>query len=159
MPALIVFDLDLTLWHCGPKLWCDQLHLPLVKRSRGEIYDHDGTQVALFHDVPTILAELQAQDYLLALASRTSAPPVARQLLDLFGIASFFAHQAIYPGDKTAHFAALQQETGIPYSEMLFFDDERRNIADVSALGVQSHLITHGLTPKELKSALSKANS
>jgi hypothetical protein len=33
-----------------------------------------------------------------------------------------------------AHFPAIQRETGIPYSGMLFFDDESPNITKVSAL-------------------------
>lgn len=29
----------------------------------------------------------------------------------------------------------LQQKAGVPFSQMIFFDDEKRNIADVSKLG------------------------
>ena len=86
----------------------------------------------------------------MALASRTSAPKIAQQLLDHFEIARYFEHQEIYPGDKTVHFAKLQEATGIPYSEMIFFDDEQRNIEDVASLGVQVHLVTHGITRKLL---------
>jgi magnesium-dependent phosphatase 1 len=39
----------------------------------------------------------------------------------------FFDHLEIYPGSKIAHFKQLHKITGIPYSEMLFFDDESRN--------------------------------
>ncbi|KAG6920754.1 magnesium dependent phosphatase 1, partial [Chelydra serpentina] len=33
------------------------------------------------------------------------------------------------------HFHRLQQDTGVPFAQMLFFDDEERNIRDVSKLG------------------------
>ena len=146
MPSLIVFDLDLTLWHCGPRLWCDQLRTPLSKTTNNTVCDADGIQVSLFADVPLLLEELHAKDTMLALASRTSAPEVAKQLLNLLDIDFYFSQQEIYPGEKSVHFEALQRKTGIPYEEMLFFDDEQRNIAEVSSLGVQCHLVTHGLT-------------
>lgn len=31
----------------------------------------------------------------------------------------------------------LQQKTGVPFSQMIFFDDEKRNIVDVSKLGTE----------------------
>ncbi|KAL9067078.1 MAG: hypothetical protein Q9157_006928, partial [Trypethelium eluteriae] len=48
---------------------------------------------------------------------------------------STFAHLEIYPGSKMTHFARLHAATGIPYAEMLFFDDESRN-REVEKLGV-----------------------
>ncbi|TFY83480.1 hypothetical protein EWM64_g533 [Hericium alpestre] len=56
----------------------------------------------------------------------------------------FFDHMEIYPGSKTKHFKELHKKTGIPYSEMLFFDDERRN-KEVEALGVTFVLVRKGL--------------
>ncbi|MGJ8724242.1 MAG: magnesium-dependent phosphatase-1 [Roseibacillus sp.] len=151
MPSLIVFDLDLTLWHCGPLLWCDQLMPPLKLSEEKQVLDADGVKVSLFHEVPDLLNELADTGIPMAVASRTSAPKIARQLLELFKIAHHFEHQEIYPGDKTAHFAALQKATGLPYSEMTFFDDELRNIEDVSSLGVQCHLVTIGISRQMLR--------
>ena len=144
--SLIVFDLDLTLWHCGPRLWCDQLRTPLKLSADGQVFDADGVKVSLFHEVPELLNEIAEAGIPMALASRTSAPKIARQLLEIFEITHHFEHQEIYPGDKTTHFLALQKATDIPYSEMVFFDDEHRNIEDVASLGVQVHLVTHGIT-------------
>lgn len=155
MPALIVFDLDLTLWHCGPLLWCDQLRTPLCKDKHGAIHDADGVQVSLYTEVKELLDELAENDVMMALASRTSAPQVARQLLEFFEISHHFPHQEIYPGDKTAHFAELKKATGILYSEMAFFDDEQRNIEDVSSLGVQAHLVTRGMDKELLRKVIS----
>nr|XP_020825534.1 magnesium-dependent phosphatase 1-like isoform X4 [Phascolarctos cinereus] len=54
-------------------------------------------------------------------------------------------------GVTIAAASRLQQKSGIPYSEMIFFDDEKRNIIDVSKLGVtcihvQSEMNLHTLT-------------
>lgn len=154
MARLIVFDLDLTLWHCGPLLWCDQLTPPVRLTSSGQVRSACDTEVRLFPEVPEILEQLTDDRHLLALASRTSAPDIARDLLDLFGIARHFPHQHIHPGDKSAHFHALHRETGVAFSEMIFFDDETRNIESVSRLGVAAHLVTRGMNRDALTAAL-----
>ncbi|KIK17223.1 hypothetical protein PISMIDRAFT_685480 [Pisolithus microcarpus 441] len=56
---------------------------------------------------------------------------------------NFFDQLEIYPTDKTVHFEALHKKTGLPYSEMLFFDDERRN-RNVEKLGVMFILVPEG---------------
>ena len=142
--SLIVFDLDLTLWDCGGT-WCDCLSPPFSRDNDGRVWDSDGTPVRLYPDCSEILAALETAGTDLALASRTSAPPWARELLDLLGIRNLFQYEEIYPGDKTAHFRALREKSGVPFSEMLFFDDERRNIDAVSALGVTCVHVTRGL--------------
>jgi magnesium-dependent phosphatase 1 len=101
-----------------------------------------------------MLTRLTVKGHLLGLASRTSAPAIARELLDLFGIGHHFAHQQIYPGDKAAHFRALHEETGIPFRDMIFFDDEHRNIESVSRLGVAAHLVSSGMNATLLAKAL-----
>lgn len=103
--------------------------------------------------MPILLDQLSTAGHLLAIASRTGAPEIARQLLDLLKIAHHFTHQQIYPGDKSAHFHALHQETGTAFEEMLFFDDEPRNIESVSRLGVASRLVRNGMCQELLKSA------
>lgn len=46
---------------------------------------------------------------------------------------SFVTFQEIFSSwtHKTDHFQKLKHTTGVPYSEMLFFDDENRNIQAV----------------------------
>ena len=154
MPGLIVFDLDLTLWHCGPLLWCDQLTAPVRKTGDGRVLSRCETEVRLYPEVAEILEELTDAGHCLGIASRTSAPELARNLLELFGIADHFDYQQIYPGDKAAHFRILQQETGLAYEEMVFFDDEPRNIESVSRLGVSAHLVRDGMTKALIERAL-----
>ena len=43
----------------------------------------------------------------------------------------------------------IAEETGIPFQEMLFFDDDPTNIRDVSKLGVTSILTPHGVTAEK----------
>lgn len=57
-------------------------------------------------------------------------------MLRLLDWNKYFPYQEIYPGRKTTHFAKIQKESEIPYKDMLFFDDEHRNIKDISAIGV-----------------------
>lgn len=156
MARLIVFDLDLTLWHCAPLLWCDQLTPPLRRTESGQILASCRNEVRLYPEVPDMLARLSTDGHLLGLASRTSAPEIARELLELFGISHHFIHQQIYPGDKSAHFRALHEETGIAFKDMIFFDDEHRNIESVSRLGVASYLVTQGMSLTLLRKALGK---
>lgn len=61
--------------------------------------------------------------------------------------------------DKTTHFRELHDESGIPYHEMLFFDDCNwgNNCQRVtSAFGVVSQRTPHGLQWEEFQSALRK---
>ncbi|OTA64808.1 hypothetical protein K449DRAFT_463841 [Hypoxylon sp. EC38] len=59
----------------------------------------------------------------------------------------FDAGLEIYPSSKIRHFEALAKRTGIPCSEMLFFDDESRN-RDTESLGVTMWLVRDGITWK-----------
>ena len=52
----------------------------------------------------------------------------------------------IQGGSKTRHLKHIAAESGVPLREMLFFDNERTNIQEVSALGVTSIYCPRGLT-------------
>ncbi|KAK5634086.1 hypothetical protein RRF57_009800 [Xylaria bambusicola] len=65
----------------------------------------------------------------------------------------FDAGLEIYPSTKIKHFEALHKRTGIPYAEMLFFDDESRN-RDTETLGVTMWLIRDGVTWAEVESGI-----
>jgi magnesium-dependent phosphatase 1 len=56
----------------------------------------------------------------------------------------------IYPSSKIRHFEALAKRTGIPYTDMLFFDDESRN-RDTESLGVTMWLVRDGVTWTEIE--------
>ena len=68
---------------------------------------------------------------------------------------NFFSHTQIFPGSKTTHFRRIQQETvqkskEVPFSSMLFFDDETRNLNVQSELGVTFWLVRDGVTVDEV---------
>ena len=81
-----------------------------------------------------------------ALASRTEQPVWASELVEMLGIANRFAFAEIYPSSKLKHFSSLKAASGIAFENMLFFDDEQRNIREVSRLGVTCVSVDHGMT-------------
>ncbi len=143
-PLLVVFDLDLTLWSCGG-LWIDCTSYPFRQDAGGRIWDSDGREMRLYADVADILDRCDFMGIDMALASRTGRPDWAREMLDLLGIRDRFVYDEIFPSSKVAHFANLRDASGFDYTDMLFFDDEPRNIIEVGALGVTSIDVPSGL--------------
>ncbi|KAF7333446.1 Magnesium-dependent phosphatase-1 [Mycena venus] len=146
LPKLIAFDLDYTLW----ELWIGT-HTGPLRRTGDAVVDAHDVPIEFFADVPDILRRLRGEGVLLAACSRTHATQLARQALQLLHVAGddgepaqpaieLFDDLQIYPGSKLAHFRALHAKTGVPYEQMLFFDNERRN-REVESLGK----CTHGL--------------
>lgn len=106
----------------------------------------------------------------IAVASRTEAPDLAREMLKLLRVPlpptslssdstdtssqtlkahDLFTHLQIYPGSKIRHFEKLHKDTGLEYEEMLFFDDEARN-RDTERLGVVMWLVRDGVSAREV---------
>ncbi|GAA5872220.1 hypothetical protein JCM8547_004786 [Rhodosporidiobolus lusitaniae] len=170
LPKVVVFDLDFTLWD----FWCDTHRTPPVKRKGDDknlAYDRYGDKISFYPDVPDILLQLHHSNIQVWAASRTHAPPFARQILselllegDLresgdklkardskkgaVSAISLFDGLEIYPGSKMQHFREINKKTGIAYEDMLFFDDEPRN-REVTKLGVTFTLV-NGSTTKTL---------
>lgn len=182
LPGLVVFDLDYTLW----PLWVDtHVDSPLRRRGNdiNKVYDRNGQPLQFFPHVPSILFWLKRRGIPIAAASRTSAPSVARQALNglylvddsnlvpptntdpettttapenVVKAIDFFNYQEIYPGSKITHFRKLHHDSGVPYEDMLFFDDEYRNSEVGTKLGVHFVEVGHagtdfGLVEKALR--------
>jgi magnesium-dependent phosphatase 1 len=141
--ALIVFDLDFTLWNAGGT-WCDHTTPPYA-RQNGHVLDSMGNIIFLYPASKSVLKTLYTH-YTLAVASRTHRPEWARELMDLLDIRKYFSHLEIYPGPKTEHFYQLQNNTQFDFEEMLFFDDEMRNVDEVASLNVKTVLVDQGIT-------------
>ncbi|KAI1185292.1 magnesium-dependent phosphatase-1 [Nemania serpens] len=65
----------------------------------------------------------------------------------------FDAGLEIYPSSKIRHFETLHKRTGIPYADILFFDDESRN-RDTETLGLTMWLVRDGVTWAEVESGI-----
>jgi magnesium-dependent phosphatase 1 len=157
-PKLVVFDLDYTLW----PFWIDTHAAPPPYAARdggAHAVDRHGFVLRLFDEVPAVLAALHARGVAVGVASRTDEPEWARALMGLLSVsvpgrgggggggartttlADAVHHAQIFPGDKQAHFHHLARASGVAFGDMLFFDDEHRNIASVSRLGVTAVLV------------------
>ena len=149
---LIVFDLDYTLWPFHVDTHVD----PPFKKENGIIKDRNGTLIKCFPEVPSILKQLHDLGYKLAVASRTDTPKEGRELVDLFGWNKYFTYYEIYPGCKVTHFNCFKKNSGIDFHRMLFFDDESRNIRDISKLGVTSIFVSDGVNRRLMAEGFEK---
>ncbi len=146
---LFVFDLDFTIWNAGGT-WCDSTHPPFVWKE-GKLKDQDNRWIYLYPEVKEILFELKAHGHQIAIASRTNAPTIAKQLLHMFEIDHFFDAREIYPGSKLTHFDRIMKQLNVSADEIVFFDDEYRNIEDVRSIGVEAVLVENGLNKELVK--------
>ncbi|KAI3448229.1 hypothetical protein Pfo_004894 [Paulownia fortunei] len=140
LPRLVVFDLDYTLW----PFYCEYLS----KSDMPSLYPH----------AKGILYALKDKGVDIAIASRSPTPDIANTFLEKLGIKSMFVAQEIFSSwtHKTDHFQKINRRTGVPYNEMIFFDDEDRNIEAVSKMGVTSILVDNGVNLGALRQGLSK---
>uniref|UniRef100_A0A6G1S3K7 Magnesium-dependent phosphatase 1 n=1 Tax=Aceria tosichella TaxID=561515 RepID=A0A6G1S3K7_9ACAR len=131
---LMVFDLDCTLWPFHVDMF---MYSPPFKRKNGQVVDSHGSTMQPYPETLKVL-EHWSKKCDIAVASRTTYPQGAESLLKLFGMDKFIKYKQIYPGCKLTHFKKLKEQSGFEYSEMLFFDDEYRNIKDLRGAGVES---------------------
>lgn len=164
IPKLVIFDLDFTLWL--PEMY-ELDGAPFRKNpTTGIVTDRAGEQVRFFPAVNSVLSVLELDQQFrdateVAVASRTTEPQWAKtcmRLLDVeftavdgsssrkASLQSVVDYEAIYPRNKRAHFAQLKEESGVEYSDMLFFDNEYGNIRDINALGVVCAYCPNGLS-------------
>lgn len=147
LPKLIVFDLDNTIW--SPELY------QLRNLQRANTTPVAGRDVKLFKGAQAALnAKTKLPGIKFAVASRTKSVDWAHDLLDQFGIRHLFDHIEIFPGNKQAHFKNIADSSGIHYSDMIFFDDQKDgkygNCEPVSRMGVLSVHCPGGLHSEEI---------
>ncbi|XP_054160288.1 magnesium-dependent phosphatase 1-like [Oppia nitens] len=138
LPRLVVFDLDHTLWPFGVDGF---RYIPPYHRKDGHVFDRQQQPMRTFSEVPDIMRRLTADGIQIGVASRTEYPLGAHTLIDLFQLDQFVNYRQIYPGRKLKHFERLKTDSGADYQQMMFFDDEQRNIADIGPLGVTAILV------------------
>lgn len=151
---LLVFDLDQTLWWCD-NIWIDQsAGGPFKRISHDLLTDRSGKELGLFKESRQILQDLRDAGYEMVVASRSKTPQWAKEAMDKLEITEFFSRIYIYPGTKLKHFREIRESCGTAYEEMIFFDDEERNITEISGLGVETVFITSGINKDVVNSVL-----
>ncbi|KZV39163.1 Magnesium-dependent phosphatase [Dorcoceras hygrometricum] len=112
---------------------------------------------SLYPHAKGILYALKDKGVDFAIASRSPTPDIANTFLEKLGIKTMFVSQEIFSSwtHKTDHFKNINRKTGVPYNEMLFFDDEDRNIDTVSKMGVTSILVENGVNLGAFRQGLS----
>lgn len=148
-PKLIVFDLDYTLW----PFWCDTHVTPPFKKTEKSIFDRNNYDVKMYPKTKQLLELLKGKGFLIAAASRTETPDIAETLLKLFDINKYFDFKQIFPDRKFKHFKNLKKESDVEYNEMIFFDDEMRNIRDISSLNVVCQYVENGIDVTSIERA------
>ncbi|KAH7460663.1 hypothetical protein PRIC1_006286 [Phytophthora ramorum] len=176
IPRLVVFDLDFTLWYPEMyELWGAPFKknatTGAVTDCKGEQVHFFGA----VHSVLSILeTDPQFRDTTeVAVASRTTEPKWAKTCMRLMDVdigsgaqaedgdeeseeedeettktslQTIVDYEAIYPRNKRVHFEQLKKDSGIPYEDMLFFDNEYGNVQDIQRLGVTCAYCPQGLT-------------
>jgi len=64
----------------------------------------------------------------------------------------------IYPTSKVRHIKQIAKKFDINLNEILFFDDEIRNIRDIKGIGITSILVDDGMTVEVLQEGLRQYN-
>eukprot|EP00961_Rhodomonas_salina_P286800 3875659-Rhodomonas_salina.3 len=139
-------------------------------RARRSRYPMAGTEIGLkidrrrsgvtpawqLHPEPTRSAPLAAVKVALqwlALTSRTTEQVEwAKALLTKFEVVpgvtmdNLVAYAEIFPGSKRKHFQNLKRDSGVPFSDMIFFDDSTMNTREMETMGILCVHCPRGLT-------------
>ena len=156
VPRMIVFDLDACVWFPEMYMLMGGGGAPFeFDAARNVATDRHGEAVKLLGAIPQIFEALSDE------------PAWARALLDTFETApdadgatrklsSVLAPACvrIHKGSKKTHFAEIREASGVPFDEMVFFDDDPANIRDVAPLGVVCQLTPDGVTAAAWEAAL-----
>jgi len=186
LPTMIVFDLDDCLWtpemhelYSKPTIPVKGIlneHTLSSKEIKGVVglSNHHGDTVRLYDGARQALYELATnpkyQNVIIGVASTSLEPSYSYACLEGIEILPGHTmrdmityHQIGRNGKltsrKTTHFRELHKESGIPYEEMLFFDDCNwgDHCGDVSkTFGVVSQRTPNGLQYSEFQMALAK---
>lgn len=156
---MVCYDLDDTVWFPELYMMCGA---PWSKDELGRVTDTCGTELRVYPaaiesirlildpDGPFQSSGVGAE---VAFASRTNRGKWAMEALDLLRLDEGTSLREavgdlveIFPGTKRKHFEALRKKSGVPYSQMLFFDNERINVEEVGQLGVTSIYCPGGMS-------------
>ena len=154
MPKLVVFDLDFTLWK--PELYQLSSGSPFKASSDGCVVTSRSERLDLFPAARTALRQLADAGVPVAIASRASEVAWAQEIMRLLRVdkgrtvADVIGSSpvVIQGGSQVKHLKHIASESGVPLREMLFFDNERTNIAEVEKIGPTCIYCPRGMTDK-----------
>eukprot|EP00501_MAST-03F_sp_TOSAG23-6_P001549 GSMAST32.ASY1.ANO1.1613.1 assembled CDS len=141
LPQLVVFDLDMCMW--SPEMYelSGPPKTPVYGASSGLVVGASNGKetVRLFEGARIALNELRTRPELstvrVAAASSTEEPEFAKFVLNTIELSPGVLMEHVFSflaigrrsggltSDKRTHFKKISEISGIPYSEMLFFDD------------------------------------
>jgi len=153
LPKMIVFDLDYTLWPLHVECYD---HPFTVNKQSKRVTDKNGRITDPYPEATNILKELKNSGFILGVASRTTEIKGAKILVQTLGWNEYFSYKEIYPGCKVTHFESLSRDSKVDLRDMLFFDDEQRNIRDLTQKGVVSIFIESGVSTEIIYAGLKK---
>ena len=124
-----------------------------------------GEPVQLLKQVRQVLFELYDDPKWagtkIGVSSRTDAPDWARELLAKFQLPNGVPLKDVFQGpieirsdSKVKHFRRISAATGIPYEDMMFFDNEFGNCESVAGLGVTVGYCPGGVSTEIWESTL-----
>lgn len=161
-PKVIVFDLDFTLW---PYYIGNHVSPPVRKNDHQEFIDDMGQRYRPYKDVTKILRTLKERclgnDGHIAIASRSTAKSIAMEVIEIFGWTEFISSFQIYHVSKEKHMQKIKEELQFEsFNEVLFFDDDERNVKPAVELGVLPFLVNqvNGLDMNAICDGLSYFN-
>ncbi|EKX39232.1 hypothetical protein GUITHDRAFT_143640 [Guillardia theta CCMP2712] len=163
LPKVVAFDLDATLWYPEMyQLWGGGS--PFKKNNDKTLTDRSGTRCYLMGNTAEILREIKTsprwKGAKIAYCSCTDEPTWADECMRLFEIGDGMTLESvvdikeIFKSSKSTHFRNIHKKTGIPYEDMIFFDNEAHNCHTVAPLGVTCIHTPRGMTEEVWKNGL-----
>lgn len=159
-PKCIVLDLDFTLWPTFYSAHTLPPYIPLNDHpSQVLCVDKRTHKPRLLSLYPEVLRTIQFcldHDIMVSVASKNSNREDAYALLRSLGLWHRLHSPQIFHNRKTYHFRNLKSITHFNYSDFMFFDDDVKNVAVCSNIGVRSYRVDRasGFSGKALLRAL-----
>eukprot|EP00180_Rhodochaete_pulchella_P001519 Plantae.Rhodophyta-Rhodochaete_pulchella.ctg2334.p1 GENE.Plantae.Rhodophyta-Rhodochaete_pulchella.ctg2334~~Plantae.Rhodophyta-Rhodochaete_pulchella.ctg2334.p1 ORF type:complete len:340 (+),score=59.22 Plantae.Rhodophyta-Rhodochaete_pulchella.ctg2334:695-1714(+) len=159
-PKLIIFDLEGTLWE--PEI--SEIEgasgggapYKLDKRS-GDVFDRNGLRIGLIGDTRDALLDLFEEDrwanvQTAAISNSDTSFGTSKVFLKKFRVAvddnirlyQVFDHIILKKGSVKNHLEMLHERTGVEYNDMLYFDNQRYNVAEAQIMGLCALFVKHG---------------
>mmetsp|Transcript_119337 Transcript_119337/g.382511 ORF Transcript_119337/g.382511 Transcript_119337/m.382511 type:complete len:192 (+) Transcript_119337:290-865(+) len=146
LPAAVLVDLDYTCW---PFWLCHHATgPPFAQHHDGfAVVDCSGRPIEMYPEAPAVLCALHSLGVPLVACSRSDEPEWCRAVAELYVLdpstglrfgGALHEASVIRPArSKVEHLREIQAALGVPFQELLFFDDERRICDEGEAMGVR----------------------